>query len=75
MLRTSRSIHNVRNSARSALSHTPHDGQHLLPAIGSDDVDWSRRRHSSQLLIVSVRGDSVPCPRVLHKVCLYFDSS
>ena len=75
MLRTSCSTtqrHHVRNSARLALSHTAHDGQHLLPAVGGDDVDRSGSRHSAQLLVVLVRGDPITYPRLLHKVCLVF---
>jgi hypothetical protein len=38
----------VRNNARPALSHNAHDGQHLFPAIGSDDDDWFGRGHTAQ---------------------------
>ena len=66
---------NVRNNARPALSHTAHDGQHLLPAIGSDDDDWSGRGHTAQQLTIPVRGDTIARSRLLHKVCFGFGNS
>lgn len=62
----------VRNNARPALSHTAHDGQYLLPAIGSDDDDWPGPRYIAQQFTVFVRSDTIAHPRLLHKVCLDF---
>ena len=64
----------VRNNARLALPHNTHDGQHLFPACSSHHDDRFRRRHHAQLPAISMRGDTITYPRILHQVCLDTDN-
>ena len=63
--------HHNRNNAQHPISHYDHDGQHLLPAAGSRDVDGHGNGHSAELLLLLAGRHPQPCPRILRQLGIF----